>query len=204
MSYILGLTGGIGSGKTTVANLFAELGIELVDADLIAREIVQPGEPALQQIVEHFGATILQTDGSLDRAKLRQIIFATPAERCWLEQLTHPLIRQRIQQRLDQADSDYAILVSPLLLETDQHHLCDHILVIDLPETLQVARTVQRDGNSEKQVNAILKAQCSRAQRLEQGDSVIDNSQSPQTLKAQVKQLDLKFRALALRAAKSN
>lgn len=204
MSYILGLTGGIGSGKTTVANLFAELGIELVDADLIAREIVQPGEPALQQIVEHFGATILQTDGSLDRAKLRQIIFATPAERCWLEQLTHPLIRQRIQQRLDQADSDYAILVSPLLLETDQHLLCDHILVIDLPETLQVARTVQRDGNSEKQVNAILKAQCSRAQRLEQGDSVIDNSQSPQTLKAQVKQLDLKFRALALRAAKSN
>ena len=204
MSYILGLTGGIGSGKTTVANLFAELGIELVDADLIAREIVQPGEPALQQIVEHFGATILQTDGSLDRAKLRQIIFATPAERSWLEQLTHPLIRQRIQQRLDQADSDYAILVSPLLLETDQHHLCDHILVIDLPETLQVARTVQRDGNSEKQVNAILKAQCSRAQRLEQGDSVIDNSQSPQTLKAQVKQLDLKFRALALRAAKSN
>ena len=204
MSYILGLTGGIGSGKTTVANLFAELGIELVDADLIAREIVQPGEPALQQIVVHFGATILQTDGSLDRAKLRQIIFATPAERCWLEQLTHPLIRQRIQQRLDQADSDYAILVSPLLLETDQHLLCDHILVIDLPETLQVARTVQRDGNSEKQVNAILKAQCSRAQRLEQGDSVIDNSQSPQTLKAQVKQLDLKFRALALRAAKSN
>ena len=204
MSYILGLTGGIGSGKTTVANLFAELGIELVDADLIAREIVQPGEPALQQIVEHFGATILQTDGSLDRAKLRQIIFATPAERCWLEQLTHPLIRQRIQQRLDQADSDYAILVSPLLLETDQHLLCDHILVIDLPETLQVARTVQRDGNSEKQVNAILKAQCSRAQRLEQGDSVIDNSQSPQTLKARIKQLDLKFRALALRAAKSN
>lgn len=204
MSYILGLTGGIGSGKTTVANLFAELGIELVDADLIAREIVQPGEPALQQIVEHFGATILQTDGSLDRAKLRQIIFATPAERSWLEQLTHPLIRQRIQQRLDQADSDYAILVSPLLLETDQHLLCDHILVIDLPETLQVARTVQRDGNSEKQVNAILKAQCSRAQRLEQGDSVIDNSQSPQALKAQVKQLDLKFRALALRAAKNN
>ena len=204
MSYILGLTGGIGSGKTTVANLFAELGIELVDADLIAREIVQPGEPALQQIVEHFGATILQTDGSLDRAKLRQIIFATPAERSWLEQLTHPLIRQKIQQRLDQADSDYAILVSPLLLETDQHLLCDHILVIDLPETLQVARTVQRDGNSEEQVNAILKAQCSRTQRLEQGDSVIDNSQSPQTLKAQVKQLDLKFRALALRAAKSN
>ena len=204
MSYILGLTGGIGSGKTTVANLFAELGIELVDADLIAREIVQPGEPALQQIVEHFGATILQTDGSLDRAKLRQIIFATPAERSWLEQLTHPLIRQRIQQRLDQADSDYAILVSPLLLETDQHLLCDHILVIDLPETLQVARTVQRDGNSEKQVNAILKAQCSRAQRFELADSVIDNSQSPQTLKAQIKQLDLKFRALALRAAKSN
>lgn len=204
MNYVLGLTGGIGSGKTTVANLFAELGIALVDADLIAREIVQPGEPALEQIVEHFGATILQTDGSLDRAKLRQIIFATPAERSWLEQLTHPLIRQKIQQRLDQADSDYAILVSPLLLETDQHLLCDHILVIDLPETLQVARTVQRDGNSEEQVNAILKAQCSRAQRLEQGDSVIDNSQSPQTLKARIKQLDLKFRALALRAAKSN
>ncbi len=197
MPFIVGLTGGIGSGKSTVANLFAERGIELIDTDLIAREIVEPGEPALLQIFAHFGPAVQQSDGSLDRAALRQRVFADPAQRHWLEQLTHPLIRQRTRQRLEQAQSAYALLVSPLLLETDQQQLVDHILVIDLPETLQIARTVERDGNSEQQVRHILQAQCSRSQRLACADSLIDNSRSPEALAAQVERLDRQFRLFA-------
>ncbi|MFT6916102.1 MAG: dephospho-CoA kinase [Motiliproteus sp.] len=197
MTFIVGLTGGIGSGKTTVANLFAARGIALIDTDLIAREIVAPGEPALRQICDHFGPGVLQLDDSLDRAALRQIVFADPAQRHWLEHLTHPLIRQRTLQRLDRAGSAYALLVSPLLLETDQQQLVDHILVIDLPEELQIARTVQRDGNTEQQVRQILEAQCSRTQRFECADSIIDNTQSPQLLNQQVDNLDRQFRLLA-------
>ncbi|MFT5722020.1 MAG: dephospho-CoA kinase [Motiliproteus sp.] len=197
MTFIVGLTGGIGSGKSTVANLFAERGIELIDTDLIAREIVAPGEPALQQILDHFGPGVLQLDGTLDRAALRPLVFSDPAQRHWLEQLTHPLIRQRTLQHLNQAASAYALLVSPLLLETDQHLLVDHILVIDLPEGLQIARTVQRDGNTQQQVRQILEAQCSRTKRLEHADSIIDNTQSPQALNKQIDSLDRQFRLLA-------
>ena len=200
MPFIVGLTGGLGSGKSTVANLFAERGIELIDTDLIARDIVASGEPALQQIAAHFGPDVLQSDGSLNRAVLRQQVFADPAERHWLEQLTHPLIRERTEQRLAQAQSVYALLVSPLLLETDQQQLVDHIVVIDLPETLQIARTVTRDNNSEQQVRNILKAQCSRIHRLERADSVIDNSHSPLALSEQVERLDQHFRSLAHQA----
>ncbi|MEH6469746.1 MAG: dephospho-CoA kinase [Halopseudomonas sp.] len=197
MTFIVGLTGGIGSGKTTVANLFAKQGIELVDADLIAREIVEPGEPALQQIADHFGEKTLQPDGSLNRAALRQIVFADPSQRLWLEQLTHPLIRQRTLERLQQARSDYAMLVSPLLLETDQHQLVDHILVVDVSEAIQIERTVHRDSNTKHQVREILNAQCNRKQRLERADSVIDNSLTQQALIDQVNRLDQQFRLLA-------
>lgn len=194
---IIGLTGGIGSGKTTVANLFAERGIVLVDTDLIAREVVEPGQPALQQIAKHFGAQTLNADGTLDRAALRRKVFADPEQRRWLEQLTHPLIRQATLQQLQQAASAYVILVSALLLETDQHQLCDHILVVDVPESIQIERTVQRDSNSSEQVKAIIAAQCGRQQRLEQADSVIDNTLSLTQLEKQIDRLDQEFRVLA-------
>ena len=194
---IIGLTGGIGSGKTTVANFFAERGIALVDTDLIARKVVEPGQPALQQIAEHFGAQTLNADGSLNRTTLRHKIFAEPDQRDWLEQLTHPLIRQATLQQLQQATSAYVILVSALLLETDQHQLCDHILVVDVPESIQIKRTAQRDNNSCDQIKAIIAAQCDRQQRLELADSVIDNTQPLDQLAQQIDRLDQKFRVLA-------
>lgn len=194
---VIGLTGGIGSGKSTVAELFAERGIELVDADLIARDVVAPGQPALQQIAEHFGPRTLSPDGTLDRAALRQRVFDDPQQRRWLEQLTHPLIRQHTLRQLRQAQSEYVILVSPLLLETDQHQLTDHLLIVDLPEAIQIERTLLRDNNSRQQILSILEAQCSRQQRLERADSLIDNSQTPQALIEQVRTLDRQFRALA-------
>ncbi|WP_421865336.1 dephospho-CoA kinase [Motiliproteus sp.] len=195
--FIVGLTGGIGSGKTTVANLFAARGIELVDADVVAREVVEPGQPALQAIAERFGAKILGADGSLQRAELRKIVFANPEQRIWLENLTHPLIRQRIIEQLQQAQSKYALLVSPLLLETNQRQLCHHILVVDLPESLQLERTARRDSNSLEQVKAIMKAQANRAERLKQADSLIDNSQPPDALASQVDKLHQQFLSLA-------
>ncbi|MEH6649353.1 MAG: dephospho-CoA kinase [Motiliproteus sp.] len=194
---IIGLTGGIGSGKTTVANCFAERGITLVDTDLIARQVVEPGQSALLKIADHFGAQTLNADGSLNRTELRHKVFADPNQRRWLEQLTHPLIRQATLQQLQQAKSDYVILVSALLLETDQHQLCDHILVVDVPESIQIERTVQRDSNTTEQVKAIIAAQCERQKRLEQAGSVIDNTQPLSQLAQQVDRLDQKFRALA-------
>ncbi len=198
--YVVGLTGGIGSGKSTVANAFAELGIELVDADLIAREVVEPGQPALQRIAEHFGPAVLNPDHSLDRAALRALIFDQPAERRWLEHLLHPLIRQLTVSRLQAARSPYALLVSPLLLETDQHLLTDHILVVDVPEAVQIERTMARDGNSLDQVQSIIAAQCPRQQRLDRGQSVIDNSGPAAAISEAVLNLDKQFRQLAAAA----
>ena len=202
--FVVGLTGGIGSGKSTVADLFAEQGIELVDADLIAREVVEPGQPAITAIVKRFGPEILLTDGTLDRAQLRQRVFVDPAQRQWLETLTHPLIRQLTEQRLQQAQSPYVMLVSPLLLETDQHQLCDHIVVVDLPEEEQIQRSSRRDNNSEVQIKAIMQAQCNRQQRLEKTDSLIDNSGTLGALPAQVQQLHLKLLQLAKQHTESN
>src|SRR3989338_6241173 len=140
----IGLTGGIGSGKTAATDHFQQLGIAVVDADVVAREVVVPGSPALAQIAEHFGAQILDHSGALDRAQLRKIIFSNPSEKSWLETLLHPLIRTEILRQLEQAHSPYAILVSPLLFETGQHLLVDRTLLIDAPEALQVSRATAR------------------------------------------------------------
>ena len=191
--YVVGLTGGIGSGKSTVADLFARRGIVLVDADIIAREVVMPGEPALEKIIEHFGGELRCPDGTLDRPALRQRIFADEAARRWLEALLHPLIRHRTLEQLRAAPSPYVLLVSPLLLETDQRQLADHILVVDADEATQVARTMARDQNSEAQVRAILDAQLSRDERLARADSVIDNRGTPAQLEAAVEALHKKF-----------
>lgn len=187
--FVAGLTGGIGSGKSAVARLIQEQGIVAVDADQVARDLVAPGEPALVQIAEQFGATILQPDGALDRAGLRQIVFATPEARLWLEALLHPLIRQRILASLQEATSAYSLLVSPLLLETDQHRLVDYVVVVDVPEEIQLQRTTERDQNSTEQVRRIMAAQMDRQARLARADSIIDNSGNLQSLRAATLQL---------------
>ena len=171
--WILGLTGGIGSGKSAAAEHFIKLGIDLVDADHAARWVVEPGRPALARIAEHFGSDVLQADGQLDRAALRKLIFEVPQERLWLEALLHPLIAEEIRSHLARARSPYAILVSPLLIESGQYSMTQRILVIDVPQSLQIQRTLQRDGISEHQVQAILKAQSSREDRLNHADDVL-------------------------------
>ncbi|MBU3071017.1 dephospho-CoA kinase [Aestuariicella sp. G3-2] len=193
MTFVVGVTGGIGSGKTAVSDRFAELGIVVVDADVASRVIVEPGRPALAKIAEHFGSDILQTDGTLDRAKLRTAVFKDPAERKWLEALTHPLIREEILSGLRNATSPYALLVSPLLVESGQNQLTQRVLVVDVPEELQLERTVNRDNNSPDQVKAIMAAQASRQQRLDSADDVIVNDGSLEQLHQQVDTLHQKY-----------
>ncbi|MCI0508510.1 dephospho-CoA kinase [Chromohalobacter marismortui] len=196
---IIGVTGGIASGKSTVADMFAERGIPWVDADLVARDIVAPGEPALDAIVARYGKAVLDAHGELHRRALRDIVFADDDERQWLESITHPRIRQRLCERLEalrEGDAPYALLVSPLLFETDQVSLVDRRLVIDVPETLQVARTQARDDVSEAQAHAILAAQMPRQERLALADDIIENHGDMTALKAQVALLDARYRQL--------
>lgn len=187
--WILGLTGGIGSGKSAVATHFGNLGVHLVDADHAARWVVEPGLPALAQITEHFGSDVLQADGQLDRATLRQRIFEHPEERRWLENLLHPLIGEEIVRDLASAQSPYAILVSPLLIESGQHRMTQRVLVVDAPEAVQIQRTMARDKVSEEQVGAILKAQASREKRLEAADDVLVNDRDLEWLQREVERL---------------
>lgn len=187
--WILGLTGGIGSGKSAAADAFAELGIETVDADHAARWVVEPGRPALEKIVERFGEAVLLDDGQLNRAALREYIFAEPEQRQWLEGLLHPLIRTEITQFLDAAKSPYAILVSPLLIESGQHQIVQRVLVVDVPTEVQMARALQRDQVSEKQLRAIMQAQLQRDERLKYADDVLCNAADKAALQAEVLRL---------------
>lgn len=195
---IIGLTGGIGSGKSTVARAFAELGAAWVDADDVAREIVAPGEPALDAIHRRYGRAVLHPDGTLNRAALRERIFSAPAEREWLESVTHPRVRERLLahlQRLEAGPAPYVLLVSPLLFESGQDALVDRCLVVDVPEALQRERTLARDGVSREQVDAILDAQLSRDQRLSRGCDLVDNSGDTPFMREQVSALDARYRA---------
>jgi dephospho-CoA kinase len=193
MSLVVGVTGGIGSGKSAVTDRFEALGITVVDADLAARVVVAPGGAALDAIAAHFGPAIIRADGSLDRAGLRQRVFADAAERRWLERLTHPLIGEEIRRQIDSATSPYTILSSPLLLETNQKELVDCVVVVDIPEELQVQRATARDDNDEEQIRRIMAAQMSREDRLEQADIVIDNARSLQDLDSLVGELHKEF-----------
>ncbi|MFT5709913.1 MAG: dephospho-CoA kinase [Halioglobus sp.] len=186
---IVGVTGGIGSGKSAVTAMLEELGITVVDADLASRIIVEPGKPALAAIAEHFGADFLLSNGSLDRALLRSRVFSDESARLWLEQLTHPLIGEEIQYQLHNSTSAYTVLSSPLLLETHQKELTDCIVVVDVPESLQIARTVKRDNNQAAQIERIMAAQMSRSERLKHADFIIDNSKSLARLRVEVAQL---------------
>lgn len=187
--WILGLTGGIGSGKSAAADAFAELGIETVDADHAARWVVEPGRPALAEIVERFGEAVLLDDGQLNRAALREYIFAEPEQRQWLEGLLHPLIRTEITQFLDAAQSPYAILVSPLLIESGQHQIVQRVLVVDVPTEVQMARALQRDQVSERQLRAIMQAQLQRDERLKYADDVLCNAADKAALQQEVARL---------------
>lgn len=193
----VGLTGGIGSGKSTVAAAFAELGITVVDADVVARDVVAPGTDALVQISAHFGPQVLTADGQLDRGQLRQIVFADAAAKTWLNQLLHPLIRQQMLRELDGAASAYSILVAPLLLENQLHLLVDKVLVVDVTPETQLQRTMHRDNNSAELVQAIMAAQCSRNERLAAADFVIDNEAPPDSLTGEVAKLHQIFLQLA-------
>lgn len=188
---IVGLTGGIGSGKSTVVRLFGELGVHWVDADDVAREVVEPGTPALKTIAEHFGDEVLQADGALDRAWLRQRVFAEPEERAWLEALLHPIIREELIRQLQPSNYTlpYTLLVSPLLLETDQHALVNKTLVVDVPESVQLERTMARDNNSREQVERIMAAQMAREDRCAKADAIIDNNQPLVEVERQVAEL---------------
>jgi dephospho-CoA kinase len=183
---VVGVTGGIGSGKTAATDHFASLGITVVDADLASRVIMEPGRPALAAVAERFGTDMLLDDGNLDRGRMRELVFRDPSQRQWLEQLTHPLIAEEIFAQLQAATSAFVILSSPLLLETAQKDLCDCVVVVDVPESVQLERTMTRDENDEAQVRRIIAAQMPRQQRLALADHVLDNSGSLQELQSAV------------------
>jgi len=186
---VIGLTGGIGTGKTTVSNEFAALGITIVDADIAARHVVEPGSPVFSKIIARYGNTLALSDGSLDRKKLREIIFTNADEKRWLESLTHPAIRQILFNQLAQATSPYAILAAPLLLETKLDQSVNRVLVVDAPENQQIARATQRDGSSAEHIQAIIRQQIDRAQRLQSADDIVDNSGSLESTHNQIQKL---------------
>lgn len=195
--FVVGLTGGIGSGKTTVSDQFQALGIEVVDTDVIARQVVEPGTPCLITITAHFGDGILTQEGRLNRAKLRAIIFSQADEKQWLQNLLHPVIRQETRKALQAASSAYALLSSPLLLESSDKDIVDRILVVDLNEEQQMLRTMLRDSNEREQIKKIMATQMLRQQRLAKADDIIDNSGSLDATRAQVARLHEKYLALA-------
>ncbi|AWL12910.1 Dephospho-CoA kinase [Saliniradius amylolyticus] len=194
----VGLTGGIASGKTTVSNLFAELGVSIIDADIIARQVVEPGSGALGKIEQRFGDKVLSTNGHLDRAKLREIIFSQPEQKAWLNQLLHPLIRQQMIKQSDEANSPYCILAIPLLVENQLQALVDRILVVDVPESVQIERVQQRDKVDAQHARQIQASQASREQRLAIADDVLSNTDNVATLREQVRTLHERYLALSL------
>ncbi|MEA1230915.1 dephospho-CoA kinase [Acinetobacter sp. IRS14] len=175
MAFILGVTGGIGSGKSAATQWFESQGIQVVDADIVAREVVEKGQPALQKIQQTFGDWVLQSDGNLDRRALREYIFQNPEARQTLEKITHPAIRQSIIQQLQSPKSPYVILVSPLLFETNQHELVNHTLLVDASEQTQIQRASQRDGQNQEQIQKIIAAQMPRERKRELANDIVFN-----------------------------
>ncbi len=199
--FTVGLTGGIASGKSTVAAQFAALAIPVIDTDQLARALVQPGQEALNEIVAHFGAQALQSDGQLNRAWLRQRIFSSAHERAALNAMMHPRIHAQVVTQLaalKPENASYAMIVIPLLVES-QHYdpLLERVLLVDLTESEQLKRLMQRDGVSQAQAEATLKAQATRAQRLQRADDILDNSAPIETLAARIAHLDHTYRQLA-------
>jgi dephospho-CoA kinase len=194
---VIALTGGIASGKTAAADAFAALGVPIIDTDLIAREVVAPGTAGLAAVIDAFGHSIRNPDGSLDRATLRRLIFADSDARKRLEAILHPLIAAAAQKQLKAVSGPYCILAVPLLVESGLFEDADRVLVVDVPESVQIERLMQRDGNNRSQAEAALAAQVSRQLRLSRADDVIDNSGSLADLHAEVARLDAFYRNLA-------
>ena len=186
----MGLTGGIASGKTTVSDLFADLGVPIIDTDVISRGLLDPGEPAHAQVLEHFGERILADDGSIDRRTLRQIVFSDPGQKSWLEKMLHPLIYQGSHNAmLQHANADYVLVVVPLLFETNFQSLVDRVLVVDCPEDQQVQRLMKRDDIDESLARKMLAQQMNNTERLARGHDVIRNDDATTDLEQQVRRL---------------
>jgi len=194
---IIGLTGGIGSGKTAASNLFTNLGIDVVDTDVLARKALQLNSPLLTKVFDHWGEELKLIDGSLDRAALRSIIFNDSTAKAWLENLIHPWVKKMTINALNEATSAYVILSSPLLIESGQLKLTDRLAVVDLPEEMQVNRTINRDKNSPDLVKKIIGQQIERSARLSLADDIIDNSGDLNHLQKQVNSLHNKYLKLA-------
>lgn len=184
--HVIGLTGGIGSGKSAATEAFKSLGISIVDADEVARDVVAVGSEGLRHIVARFGRGILLEDGQLNRPALRERVFSHEADKHWLNQLLHPLIRAKMLADIDAAHSAYCILSVPLLIENNMENLCDRVIVVDCPESLQLSRALQRDGSSRETIESIMASQASRSERLEKADDVINNTGSLDELHEQV------------------
>lgn len=198
--FIVGLTGGIGSGKTTIANLFAEHNVTIVDADIVARDVVAIGSPALGYISQHFGAEFIQADGQLNRALLRKQIFSNNEDKLWLNNLLHPLIGAQLITEMKAAKSEYCLLVAPLLIENDLITLVNRVLVIDVSEATQISRTTKRDNNSEEQVKAIIASQASRTVKQDHADDLLNNDcHSLEELKGMVDKLHQYYLTLPAR-----
>ena len=191
------LTGGIASGKSTVASLFAELGVPVIDTDVIAREVVEPGQPALAAVVAAFGSEVLGDDGRLDRRRLRERIFTDAGARQRLNAILHPAIRAEMERQSRAAGGEYQLLVIPLLTEGGRREHIDRVLLVDVPEALQVERLMMRDAVSREQAQASLNAQATRAERLAMADDVLRNSGQPDELRDRVAELHGKYRTLA-------
>lgn len=176
MTYIVGLTGGIGSGKSTIANLFALLDVPIIDADVVAREVVEKGSPLLTKIVEHFGQHILDKQGNLDRTALRQIVFHSEQEKKWLNQLLHPAIRSEMLRQLEAVSAPYVLWVVPLLIENKLSELCDRVLVVDVLPDIQLERAIKRDESKAETIQNIIASQVDRQTRLNYADDVIENN----------------------------
>lgn len=189
----IGLTGGIGSGKSTISALFAAHGVPVIDADAIAHQLTVPGSPATTQILQRFGPDVAATTGGIDRQRLARRIFDDPGARAQLEEILHPLIRAEMLRRQNNIDAPYCLLVIPLLIETGQRDMVDRVLAVDVDEDSQIARVAARDGRSAAEIRAILSAQANRARRLKMADDVIDNTGDMAALKAQVDALHRKY-----------
>tara|TARA_Y100000766_G_C18822832_1_gene563889 strand:- start:575 stop:1177 length:603 start_codon:yes stop_codon:yes gene_type:complete len=198
--FTVGLTGGIGSGKTTIARFFLDKNIEVVNADQVARKVVEPGTAALSRIKKRFGSEILINEKTLNRPLLREKIFKDNEQRIWLESLLHPLIEEKITQLIESAVSQYVILESPLLLETNQHKLVNRILVVDVSPEIQLERAISRDGGSEATIKAIMNSQISRSDRVSLADDIINNEQNFQSVQRRL----IKFHQNYLNLANKN
>ncbi len=198
---IIGVTGGIGSGKTTVADLFSSLGVPVIDADELARQVVVQGQPAYEEILQYFGPTVMTKSGELDRRRLRARVFSDSAKRARLEAIVHPRVYAKMEQQLACLDTPYAIVVVPLLIESGGVELVDRVLVVDSPEELQIERTYRRDGTSRATIENILAAQLDRSSRLSEANDVIENDASVEALEEGVSRLHRKYLAEAARIA---